>query len=91
MEITEKIEYNRSLSNRKEFYRPLDSAEINSHEDKYLKSLKLNQSIRQQKIKEEKLDRLIHETKLNFYKPKIKIILENEEEIRLSEQKLKKE
>lgn len=73
------------ISKRSEFFKSLDVEYINTHEHRYLSQLKLKDEMRQQKNTRSRIERLIHQTNLSFYKPRIKLIINEEETEQINE------
>lgn len=76
----------RSQSKKQEICKSIDVDTLTSHQSHYLGALKSQENLRNKKRKQAKFERLIKNTSVNYYKPKIKNILQEEKEKELERQ-----
>ncbi|OMJ89601.1 hypothetical protein SteCoe_8228 [Stentor coeruleus] len=87
--IPQRIQYNKSLYERKEIIRSMSIEDINYHEKKYLQELKASKNSLIEKYRRQKLTNLINENELSIYKAKIFSIIKAEEEKKVEDERLR--
>ncbi|OMJ72032.1 hypothetical protein SteCoe_29614 [Stentor coeruleus] len=78
--VPQRMQYNKSLNERKEFIRSMSIEDINYHEKKYLQELKLSKDSLIEKYRRQKLANVINDNEFSIYKAKIFSIIKAEEE-----------